>query len=268
MSHITYIWCLAPFHVLQEDIEDLLKGLGGNTNKPVPKPTVADLGQITLRGGTSSRDARILDIGEKNVRLEWTDKDGKTIQKDIPIAVLCDDDRDLIEKLRKVPPNIIIDTTGLPKEAARQFIDDVLDAIDRLSKTPTGKGILDGIDKVINPPPIKFKGKEFPSEGNPTPIRIVRGSGVSPSGFPDSEIDITHVGGRLDPTVSPRILYNPDSGFAGLGKELWHGQQQIGGGTIRDGGSQQAVNEWDRKAASEIADKLREEANRKRGDNQ
>jgi hypothetical protein len=65
--------------------------------------------------------------------------------------------------------------------------------------------------------------------------------------------------GQLDSKVPPTITFNPKSGFAGLGEELWHAWQIIKGGyvpkTPPDGTSNDWIFNWDVWAIEHVQDK-------------
>jgi hypothetical protein len=80
------------------------------------------------------------------------------------------------------------------------------------------------------------------------------------NGKPDSRITVSlnRVTGRLDAEFAPTIYFNPAGGFESLGKELWHGWQQISGAAVPNGN----LTQWDLDAVDAIVNVLLDEFKR------
>jgi RHS repeat-associated protein len=195
---------------------------------------IAEIGNISIsRKGKDPYPVKIIAIGDKTITIEykWNDKTKTT---EWPITDLIDSDQEMIGHLKIVPPNIVIEPRDLVDPGAQHFVRRVIDDLGNMYKLPTGKVLIDDITHVALPVPQKLKGVTYTPGGNWTPIIIIPWDGTV-NGKPDSKIrKIDHDGrGLLNSKRPPEVNYNPGSGVPGLGKELWHGLQQISGKRIQ-----------------------------------
>ena len=230
-----------------EAIEKAQKNAGATTGTDT-KPKGPVTGEIPLTNNKGDKiTAAIIDIEGGTVTIQ------KQGEKPVPypIANLSKEDQELMKKLAVVPPNIVIDPFGKKGEEAKDFVKTVANVIGKLNTIPKGKEIIQDIKNVVDPPPVKIgKAGVATQEGNETPIKIIPSTEVV-DGKPDSKTTIkaNDKTGQLESKVPPIVHFNPKSGFAGLGKELWHALKQIQGAIIpsSDGTFDpvQDVKNWD-----------------------
>jgi hypothetical protein len=146
----------------------------------------------------------------------------------VPIKNLAPADAKFLTQLANAPSNLVIGVyepgmvvAGNPVDQAQAnqaFVQTVLDALATLQSIPKGQQILQGVQQNIK------------LNVDPATIHIKK-TAATVNGKPDSSISIM-IGLAVSPTTPITIKFNAQSGFAGLGKELWHAQMLIGGTVI------------------------------------
>jgi uncharacterized protein RhaS with RHS repeats len=229
------------------------------TNKTDPfglqekQPSVASVNGVRFEG--ANVNVRIVDIADGKVTIEYTTSDGKTMQATRAIDQFKPADQAFLKKLQLVPRNIVIDAfnrTGAEQDA---WVRAVVDGIATLNELPKGKEILQGCRDALDPP----RDRRGIPQGiaNDTHVRIIPTGATTNTGLPLTRITVSMnpVTGVLDAEFETTIRFNSDSGFAGLGKELWHAWQHLIGAMVAG----KDLEKWDLDAVHAVRDVLREQ---------